>query len=59
MTLRIDVGGVRTRVVDPDLGSGGQGKAMLVELEDLPGTRMVLKGAACQARDLGADQMAL
>lgn len=43
MTQRIDVAGVRTRVIDPHLGSGGQGKAMLVELEDLPGTRMVLK----------------
>ena len=43
MTMRIDVGGIRTRVIDENLGAGGQGRAMLVELEDLPGRQMVLK----------------
>jgi len=43
MTQRIEIAGIRLRILDPDFGAGGQGKAMLVEPEDLPGTRMVLK----------------
>jgi len=43
MTQRIDIAGIRTRVIDPQFGAGGQGQAMLVELEDQPGTRMVIK----------------
>ena len=43
MTQRIDIAGIRTRVIDPQFGAGGQGQAMLVDLEDLSGTQMVLK----------------
>lgn len=43
MTQRIDIDGIRARVVNPKLGEGGQGSASLVELEDWPGVRMVLK----------------
>jgi hypothetical protein len=43
MTQRIDIAGIRARVIDPNLGAGGQGRAMLVELEDWPGIKMAAK----------------
>ena len=43
MAQRIDIAGIRARVIDDHLGIGGQGVAKLVELDDLPGTQMVLK----------------
>ena len=43
MTQRINIAGIRARVIDPHLGAGGQGRAMLVELEDWPGIKMAAK----------------
>lgn len=43
MTQRIDVAGIRARVINDHLGAGGQGVAKLVELDEMPGTQMVLK----------------
>lgn len=43
MTQRINVDGICARVVNANLGVGGQGVAKLVELDDQLGTQMVLK----------------
>jgi serine/threonine protein kinase len=48
MTKRVDIAGIRVRVVNDHLGQGGQGVAQLVELEDWPGTQMVLKKSKCK-----------
>lgn len=43
MTQRINIAGIRARVIDPHFGAGGQGRAMLVELEDWPSIKMAAK----------------